>query len=81
MFEFEPKAVIITTVKKRKGYGAVFVTPFPIETAPWSFDNDQTRYYISVKAISNVEIQWYGQSSESWALNEKYIVYSYMCFG
>ena len=71
MFDFEPKSIIITTVKKREGYGVVFVAPFPIETAPWSFDNDQTRYYTSVKSISNITIQWYGESSASWALNEK----------
>lgn len=71
MFNFKPKTIIITTVKKRKGYGAVFVAPFPILTAPWSFDNDRTRYYISVKSISNTTIQWEGSEDALWALNER----------
>ena len=79
MFEFECKAIIITTVAKRRGYGAVFVAPFPVETSPWGCDNDGTRYYTKVKAISNNTIEWYGYGSQLWALNEKQRTYSYVC--
>ena len=80
MFEIEYKAIIVTTVQRERGYGAVFVTPFPIETIPWGSSGDN-RNYTKVLAISNNTMQWWGQENARNALNEKQYAYSYICLG